>query len=57
VIDSYNYNKLSVLINETAFKALNFSLSAAMSWVYFIVTSIILLILVRAVSTKVFYHD
>jgi len=57
VIDSYNYNKLSVLINETAFKALNFSLSAAMSWVYFIVTSIILLILIRAVSTKVFYHD
>jgi len=57
VIDSYNYNKLSVLINETAFKALIFSLSAAMSWVYFAVTSIILLILIRAVSTKVFYHD
>ncbi|UVI30155.1 carbohydrate ABC transporter permease [Paenibacillus spongiae] len=57
VIDSYNYNKLSVLINETAFKALDFSLSAAMSWVYFGVTSIILLILVRVVSSKVFYYD
>jgi ABC-type sugar transport system permease subunit len=57
VIDSYNYNKLSVLINETAFKALNFSLSAAMSWVYFAVTSIILIVLVWAVSRKVFYYD
>jgi len=57
VIDSYNYNQLSVLINDTAFKALNFSLSAAMSWVYFAVTSIILLVLVRLVSRKVFYFD
>ncbi|GIO34095.1 MULTISPECIES: carbohydrate ABC transporter permease [Paenibacillus] len=57
VIDSYNYNKLSVLINDTAFKALNFSLSAAMSWAYFAVASIILLILVRLVSRKVFYFD
>jgi len=57
VIDSYNYNKLSVLINETAFKALNFSLSAAMSWVYFAVTAIILIALVWGVSRKVFYYD
>ncbi|TYP79821.1 ABC-type sugar transport system permease subunit [Paenibacillus methanolicus] len=57
VIDSYNYNKLSVLISDTAFDALNFSLSAAMSWVYFAVTGIILLALVRLVSTKVFYYD
>ncbi|GGG18493.1 carbohydrate ABC transporter permease [Paenibacillus aceti] len=57
VIDSYNRNELSVMIKDTAFQSLNFSLSAAMAWVYFLIVSIILLITTGLISRKVFYYD
>jgi len=57
VIDTYSNNSLSKLITDTAFNSLNFSLSAAMAWVYFIAVSILLLIVVSIISRKVFYYD
>ncbi|WP_409346506.1 carbohydrate ABC transporter permease [Paenibacillus sp. MBLB4367] len=57
VIDSFNNNKLNQLIMDTAFKSLNFSSSAAMAWMYFAVTSIILSLSVWLISRKVFYYD
>lgn len=57
VIDSYSTNALSKMITDTAFVSLNFSLSAAMSWVYFIIVSLILVVTMGLVSRKVFYQD
>lgn len=57
VIDAFNNTKLNTLVMETAFRTLDFSLSAAMSWIYFVVTSIVLAAVVAVVSRKVFYQD
>jgi len=57
VIDSYNRNELSLMIKDTAFQSLNFSLSAAMGWVYFLIISIILIVTTGLISRKVFYYD
>jgi ABC-type sugar transport system permease subunit len=57
VIDSYSTNALSQMITDTAFQTLNFSLSAAMAWVYFLIVSVILLMTMTLVSRKVFYYD
>ncbi|WP_258960923.1 carbohydrate ABC transporter permease [Paenibacillus aquistagni] len=57
VIDSYSRNQLSQMIKDTAFQSLNFSLSAAMAWVYFLIVSIILLATTTLISRKVFYYD
>ncbi|WMT43144.1 sugar ABC transporter permease [Paenibacillus sp. D2_2] len=57
VIDSYNRNQLSQMIKDTAFQSLNFSQSAAMAWVYFLIVSIILLVTTGLISRKVFYYD
>ncbi|WP_305953936.1 carbohydrate ABC transporter permease [Paenibacillus sp. FSL A5-0031] len=57
VIDSYSTNALSQMITDTAFQTLNFSLSAAMAWVYFLIVSVILLVTMTLVSRKVFYYD
>jgi len=57
IIDSFTNNKLNKLIMDTAFQSLNFSQSAAMAWVYFAMTSLILVVAVGLISRKVFYHD
>ncbi|WP_229106763.1 carbohydrate ABC transporter permease [Paenibacillus sp. 1001270B_150601_E10] len=57
VVDSYSRNQLSQMIKDTAFQSLNFSLSAAMAWVYFLIVSIILLVTTTLISRKVFYYD
>lgn len=57
IIDSFSRNKINTLISQTAFKTFDFGLSAAMSWVYFIVVAIILVISTALVSRKVFYYD
>lgn len=57
VIDSYKFNDLNKLIRETAFLGLDFSLSAAMAWVYFATTAALLAVIVWLVSRKVFYYD
>ncbi len=57
VIDSFTNNEMTRLIQETAFKTFNFGLSAAMSWIYFLIISVILLIIGRMISKKVFYYD
>lgn len=57
IIDSFSNNKINTLISETAFKTFDFGLSAAMSWVYFLVVTIILAISAGLISRKVFYYD
>jgi ABC-type sugar transport system permease subunit len=57
ITDTFSSNKINALISETAFKVFDFGLSAAMSWVYFIIVTIILFISVGLISRKVFYYD
>ncbi|OPA76228.1 ABC transporter permease [Paenibacillus selenitireducens] len=57
IIDSFSSNKINTLISQTAFKTFDFGLSAAMSWVYFIVVAFILLLSTALISRKVFYYD
>ncbi|MDQ6421869.1 sugar ABC transporter permease [Paenibacillus sp. LHD-117] len=57
IVDAYSRNALSQMITDTAFQSLNFSLSAAMAWVYFIVVGLILLLTTTLISRKVFYYD
>lgn len=57
VIDSFTNNEMTNLIQDTAFRTFDFGLSAAMSWIYFLMITIILLIVGALVSKKVFYYD
>lgn len=57
IVDAYSRNTLSQMITDTAFQSLNFSLSAAMAWVYFLVVGFILLLTTTLISRKVFYYD
>lgn len=57
IIDSFNNNAMSTLIDQTAFKTFEFGLSAAMSWMYFLIISLILIITGWLVSKRVFYYD
>lgn len=57
IIDSFNNNAMTKLMKDTAFVSFEFGISAAMSWVYFAVISLILAISFAIVSKKVFYHD
>ncbi|MGM1045431.1 ABC-type sugar transport system, permease component [Paenibacillus uliginis N3/975] len=57
IIDSFYNNRMTEMIQSTAFGGLNFGVSAAMSWIYFLVISIILVISTYFISKKVFYHD
>lgn len=57
IIDSFNNNAMSQLISQAAFRYFDFGLSAAMSWIYFAVISVILLAAGWLISRKVFYYD
>ncbi|OUS78111.1 ABC transporter permease [Paenibacillus sp. MY03] len=57
VIDSFTNNKTTQIITDTAFKAMNFGLSSAMSWIYFTIISVILVLVATLVSRKVFYNN
>ncbi|QHW35007.1 sugar ABC transporter permease [Paenibacillus rhizovicinus] len=57
VIDSFADNSLTKLAYKTAFTDMNFGLSAAMSWMYFIVEGLMLLLIAYTVSKRVFYYD
>jgi ABC-type sugar transport system permease subunit len=57
IIDAFNNNKMTRLLNTTAFEVLDFSLSAAMAWMYFAVICLILAVFTALISRKVFYYD
>ncbi|WEK54749.1 MAG: sugar ABC transporter permease [Candidatus Cohnella colombiensis] len=57
IIDSFMNNKITQTVDTTAFKNLDFGLSSAMSWIYFTLIAIILVISTFIVSRRVFYHD
>lgn len=57
IIDSFNNNEMNVLISDTAFRSFEFGISAAMSWIYFLVITLILAIAGWLISRKVFYYD
>jgi len=57
IIDSFNDNRMTALLNTTAFGVLDFSLSAAMGWIYFIGITVILAIAAGIISRRVFYYD
>lgn len=57
VIDSFNNNSMSSLISSTAFASFEFGLSAAMSWIYFLIISLLLVMIGWIISKRVFYYD
>ena len=59
IVDSFtgSGNQVMDLIEVTAFTNLNFSLSAAMSWIYFLIVGVILVLVTGLVSRFVFYYD
>lgn len=57
IIDSFSNSEVTQIIYETAFMSHDFGLSAAMSWLYTIVVSLILLIIGFLVSRRVFYYE
>ncbi|MBS4178992.1 carbohydrate ABC transporter permease [Lederbergia citrea] len=56
VIDSFTDNKMTTLLRAIAFENFDYGLSGAMSWIYFLVISVILLISAFFISKKVFYQ-
>jgi ABC-type sugar transport system permease subunit len=57
IIDSFSNSTVTQTIYTTAFQSQNFGLSAAMSWLYTLVISIILIIIGVLISRKVFYYN
>lgn len=57
IIDSFSRNDMTDLIRTTGFTNLNFGLSSAMAWMYFVAIGVILAISSGIVSRKVFYYD
>lgn len=57
IIDSFSMSAVNDLINQAAFSLFDFGLSAAMSWVFFLVVAVILSVSVGLISRKVFYYD
>lgn len=57
IIDSFADSEVTRTIYQTAFQAQNFGLSAAMSWIYTSVISLILIVVGVLVSRKVFYYN
>jgi len=57
IIDSFSNSPVTQTIYETAFRAQDFGLSAAMSWLYTLVVVIVLVVIGILVSRKVFYYN
>jgi ABC-type sugar transport system permease subunit len=57
IIDSFADNELTQLAYTTAFSTLDFGLSAAMSWMYFLLVSLLLASVAYIVSKRVYYSD
>jgi len=56
IIDSFTGSPVTDMIFTTAFKTQNFGLSSAMSWVYTLIVSIILIIIGLVLSRRVHYN-
>jgi len=57
IIDSFYDNKMTQMIQDAAFGRLDFGVSSAMSWIYFLVISLILVVSTYLISKRVFYYD
>lgn len=57
IIDSFYNNQVTAQIHGAAFGQLNFGVSAAMSWAYFLVITVILVVSTYIISKRVFYYD
>lgn len=57
IIDSFAQSPVTRTIYTTAFRSLDFGLSAAMAWMFTLVTGIILLAVGITLSRKVFYYN
>ncbi|WP_337588346.1 sugar ABC transporter permease [Paenibacillus gorillae] len=57
IIDNLLGSQTTKQIQETAFKAFQFGLSASMAWIYFAAISLLLWVVAMLISRKVFYYD
>lgn len=57
IIDAFVNNEVTTLINNVAFRNINFGVSSAMSWIYFLMVAAILAVSMGLVSRKVFYNN
>lgn len=57
IIDSFYNNSVTGMIQDYAFNQLNFGVSSAMAWLYFLVISVILIVVAWLISRRVFYYD
>lgn len=56
IIDSFSGSSVTQMIFSTAFTTQNFGLSAAMSWIYTLIISLILIIVGYVLSKRVHYN-
>ncbi|WP_327204848.1 carbohydrate ABC transporter permease [Paenibacillus sp. DMB20] len=57
IIDSFLNSRMTHLLKETSFKLFEFGLGAAMSWIYFGVIALMVLLIAAFLSRKAFYYD
>ncbi|WP_372632571.1 carbohydrate ABC transporter permease [Cohnella sp.] len=57
IIDSFMNNEVTELIKKIGFESINFGLSSAMSWIYFLLIALILAASMKLISRKVFYNN
>ncbi|MGC6584865.1 carbohydrate ABC transporter permease [Paenibacillus sp. Dod16] len=57
IIDSFIDNKVTTLIHNIAFSNIDFGISSAMSWIYFLMVAVILAVSMALVSKRVFYNN
>lgn len=56
IIDSFSGSSVTQMIFSTAFTTQNFGLSAAMSWIYTLIISLVLIIVGYVLSKRVHYN-
>lgn len=57
IIDSFYNNQVTQYLHSKAFVSMDFGLSAAMAWIYFLIISVILVLVFVIISRKVFYQN
>lgn len=59
IVDSFfsSSNKALQYVQNTIFKGIKFGYGSALAWIYFVIVSIILVVVAGLISRKVFYYD
>lgn len=59
IVDSFfsSSNQALNYVQDTIFQGIKFGYGSALAWIYFLIVSVILIVVAGLISRKVFYYD